>query len=103
MLLADLDKSVRSFLIAASCLGQLCCVTLARRPWQTRSMQTFYPLVAETWNSLDVKVRYAQEEKIIEYGPRNVVDMEDIFNDHDEGKYVKKKMKSMMRILKDIY
>lgn len=59
--LAELDVIACDFLWAASHSGRVCCVTLARRPWQERSMRAFMPKLAELWKELNVEVHYASE------------------------------------------
>eukprot|EP00930_Biecheleria_cincta_P011465 TRINITY_DN1142_c0_g1_i2.p1 TRINITY_DN1142_c0_g1~~TRINITY_DN1142_c0_g1_i2.p1 ORF type:complete len:408 (+),score=76.85 TRINITY_DN1142_c0_g1_i2:42-1226(+) len=61
-----LDTAARAFLLMADTVGQVSCVTLARRPWQEQSMKTFLPRLAETWQRLGVTVRYAQEERAVQ-------------------------------------
>jgi hypothetical protein len=63
-LLDELDHAARSFLVAASQFGKLCCVTLAKQPWQFRTMSTFLPRLAAAWEELGVRLRYASQEKI---------------------------------------
>mmetsp|Transcript_55423 Transcript_55423/g.129013 ORF Transcript_55423/g.129013 Transcript_55423/m.129013 type:complete len:485 (+) Transcript_55423:68-1522(+) len=62
-LLSELDKTARAFVLAAARFGRVCCVTLAQRPWQSRSMEAFLPRLARTWHKLGVEVCYATEEK----------------------------------------
>jgi len=109
-LLTELDKAVQSFIVTASCLGHICCVTLARRPWQARTMETFYPRLTETWQRLGLKVRYAKEERCVEPSSLNMMrglnsysetSMEQMLQ--QERKYVKQKMKAMQRFLKEFY
>mmetsp|Transcript_69591 Transcript_69591/g.123132 ORF Transcript_69591/g.123132 Transcript_69591/m.123132 type:complete len:453 (-) Transcript_69591:38-1396(-) len=60
--LAEIDNAARSFLLTASSLGRIFCVTLSRRPWQEISMKFFMPLTAQVWEDLNLPVYYATEE-----------------------------------------
>jgi len=64
MALQELDKSARGFVVAASQLGKVCCVTLAKRPWVDRTIQAFLPRLAEAWNEIGIETHYASEEKV---------------------------------------
>lgn len=65
--LSELEHAARACLLRASSLGRICCVTLAHRPWQSRTMQAFMPVLAKAWEKLSVEVRYAREERCDHY------------------------------------
>ncbi|CAK9064133.1 unnamed protein product [Durusdinium trenchii] len=101
--LDELDRVASSFLLAASYLGHVSCVTLAQRPWQTRTMQAFLPKLSTQWEKLQVSVSYAREEKAFHGN--------DVFSDPNpseyemlrEMAYAKKKQKAMERVLRNFY
>lgn len=62
MALGEMDDTACAFVGAAYMLGHLCCVTLAQRPWQERSMRAFMPKLSELWKEMDIEVHYANEE-----------------------------------------
>lgn len=66
--LAELDQAARSFVTAASALGQVCCVTLSRRPWQQNTMSAFMPKLASAWEEEGIQVVYASESFVISQG-----------------------------------
>lgn len=66
--LAELDQAARSFVTAASALGQVCCVTLSRRPWQQNTMSAFMPKLASAWEEEGIQVVYASETFVISQG-----------------------------------
>jgi len=103
-LLAALDATARGFLLAASLLGRVCCVTLAARPWQSRSMEALLPRLAQLWRELGVEVCYAQEVKCRCSGqvPAWVLTSEDPL-EHAvvrEEVHVRKKKRAMQRLLR---
>lgn len=109
-LLAELDGTAQSFMAAAGCLGQLCIVTLAKRPWQAWSMQAFYPGLAKSWEALGVKVRYAREERVVGasvhsmmVGRRSDPETDAEQYVREQGTYARLKMKSMQGFLKKLY
>lgn len=67
-LLGELDQAARSFISAASALGQVCCVTLSRRPWQQNTMSAFMPKLASAWEEEGIQVVYASETFVISQG-----------------------------------
>eukprot|EP00913_Durusdinium_trenchii_P008505 g7986.t1 len=60
--LEEMDETARALVQTAAELGEVCCVTLAQRPWQEVSMKVFMPKLHEVWKELDIPVHYASEE-----------------------------------------
>jgi len=105
--LAELDHTARAFVLAASQLGRVCCITLAKRPWQTRSMQAFFPRLSQTWQELNVEVRYADEERCMKTGdmPAWVASAVDPLEQAvvREEVQAKKKQRAMQHLLRRFY
>mmetsp|Transcript_122 Transcript_122/g.261 ORF Transcript_122/g.261 Transcript_122/m.261 type:complete len:554 (-) Transcript_122:68-1729(-) len=68
-LIGDLDQAARRFILAASRLGKIFCVTLAQQPWVERSMKAYLPRTAEVWEAIGIQVSYANKEAV-EYAER---------------------------------
>eukprot|EP00418_Pyrodinium_bahamense_P012077 CAMPEP_0179120522 /NCGR_PEP_ID=MMETSP0796-20121207/56788_1 /TAXON_ID=73915 /ORGANISM="Pyrodinium bahamense, Strain pbaha01" /LENGTH=333 /DNA_ID=CAMNT_0020819065 /DNA_START=18 /DNA_END=1019 /DNA_ORIENTATION=- len=109
--LAELDQTARAFLLRASLLGRVCCVTLSERPWQSRSMEAFMPMLAKTWQEIDIDVFYAREERGKMRRPLMPVkqvlegDAWDVL-EHSMGQddeFILKKQRSMKRFLSTYY
>ncbi|CAE7772944.1 unnamed protein product [Symbiodinium pilosum] len=103
-LMEELDTIMEAFLESACELGQVSCVTLARRPWQERTMRTFLPKLSTAWDKHFVVVRYAREEKSVHVDDCGFtpVDKED-YEVIRQVTYAKKKQKSMERLLRKFY
>jgi len=63
-LMSDLDQAARSFLVSASELGKVCCITLASQKWHSRTMAAFLPRTAAAWHELGIEVHYASKERL---------------------------------------
>ncbi|CAJ1373787.1 unnamed protein product [Effrenium voratum] len=100
--LAEIDTVAHALLLDALELGQVSCVTLARRPWQQRSMQAFLPKLSDLWERHSISVRYSREERPYysneSYRP-NAAENELL----REMTFARLKQKSMKRILKKFY
>eukprot|EP00928_Gymnodinium_smaydae_P033570 TRINITY_DN24009_c1_g3_i1.p1 TRINITY_DN24009_c1_g3~~TRINITY_DN24009_c1_g3_i1.p1 ORF type:complete len:502 (-),score=78.90 TRINITY_DN24009_c1_g3_i1:193-1698(-) len=107
-LLSELESAARSFVLAASQLGKVSCVTLSGRPWPLRSMEAFMPRLLETWKSSGIDIRYAREEKIHRAGSRaeawRLTSTESAERTQlEEDMYMEMKQMSMHKILKEHY
>ncbi|CAE7471303.1 unnamed protein product [Symbiodinium natans] len=103
-LISELDTVLEAFLLSACALGQVSCVTLARRPWQDRTMRAFLPKLSSAWDKHFVVVRYAREERLVQtddcgFTPLDKQDLEMV----RQGTFAKKKQKSMERLLRKFY
>mmetsp|Transcript_112659 Transcript_112659/g.217008 ORF Transcript_112659/g.217008 Transcript_112659/m.217008 type:complete len:438 (-) Transcript_112659:107-1420(-) len=59
-LLADFDHAARAFLLSASCLGQITCITLSKQNWVNTCLKLL-PHLAQAWKDLKIEVFYARE------------------------------------------
>mmetsp|Transcript_36086 Transcript_36086/g.83112 ORF Transcript_36086/g.83112 Transcript_36086/m.83112 type:complete len:437 (+) Transcript_36086:52-1362(+) len=107
--LSELDKAARSFILAASALGQVFCVTLSRTPWQHNTMKAFMPETFKAWQEAGIEVVYASEVILRRHssggtecrhaaGP-GLVEQEVILM----GQAIKKKETAMKRIITKAY
>jgi len=62
--LEELDQVARAFVVGASQLGRVCCVTLAQRGWVEKLMEAFLPRLATAWKDFGIQTHYAMEEKV---------------------------------------
>jgi hypothetical protein len=107
--LHELDLSARAFVLAASQLGTINCVTMSKRPWVTRCLQNFMPRLAELWQDLEIEVVYCRDIVVTGTDASNLP-MAIVRNeDPDEmamakdGMMKQKKCKAMKRVLQRFY
>jgi len=103
-MLLEFDRVAAAMVRECIVVGTLTCVTLAARPWVSRCLQLFLPTLSEVFEEHQVKVHYAREEKNVRRAPKRNKD-EDTEESAAlaEGVYVRKKMKAMQKVLKNIY
>lgn len=107
--LEEMDQTARALVLTAADLGEVCCVTLAQRPWQEVSMKVFMPKLYEVWKELGIPVHYASEEadntRLGTSGPavRAIVKDPTELKCLLERQQVAKKMKAMEKVINRFY
>jgi len=107
--LEEMDQTARALVLTAADLGEVCCVTLAQRPWQEVSMKVFMPKLYEVWKELKIPVHYASEEadstRLGTSGPavRAIVKDPTELTHLLQRQQVAKKMKAMEKVINRFY